>query len=332
MYWADAQMNYKDTIEKQVEYLQNKLREQDANASAVIGTGGIDVVYKGHDMKIEYDNMKVSEKITYFNALVANDEIIKIYITENGNIYLENDEEKVCLNDKYPEFKADKLKGIFMLENRVALITNKRIWSGEIESIQNILLAKMFDLSIVNNGEFQNNNIISFYEYILLDDGKVYFLTDPLVECDKGELVNIKFNDMGIMIYNNRNDWGIIDEQGKIYSWNNREEISSSYANGLFRDKKIQSCSYVGNFNSFITENGKLYLVNPETEQVTFMSEENDFLKNKKIKNIYYIGGSFNEKYYGIITEDEECYYTEDFTTFHDINIDGFPKLSVKKE
>ena len=113
-----------------------------------------------------------------------------------------------------------------------------------------------------------------------------------------------------------------------------KEDISLNYANGFFKDKKIKYCTTITMksiyYNAFITENGKLYLVDSNTKEVAFSSEENETLKNKKITNIYYLGNDFEEQYSEIITEDGMCYYTEDFENYHDINLEGFPNVTMK--
>ncbi len=335
MYWGEAQLNYKDTIEKQVEYLQDKMRKQDPSATAVINGEIIDVTYKGYSMKLEYKDTKNEEKINYFNVFISDNSIIKMYTTKNGKIYVEDDENKICMNDKYPEIGLSQLN-VIGTSDTFCLFNNKKLWGLVINNMQDIKLEKYLDLETVDGGKYKDKNIKSFFEVVLLDDGKMYVPSpeNTLIEFQIPQLENTKFNNLGLIVDNNKNITVMIDEQGKMYNPDTKEDISLNYANGFFKDKKIKYCTTITMksiyYNAFITENGKLYLVDSNTKEVAFSSEENETLKNKKITNIYYLGNDFEEQYSEIITEDGMCYYTEDFENYHDINLEGFPNVTMK--
>ncbi len=335
MYWVDAQMNYEDTIEEQVAYLQEEMRKQDSTATATVNGEEIDVIYKGQNIKLKYENPNKTEKINYFSYWENDNSIIKLYKTENEKIYVEDENNKICLNDKYPELNQQgKLKvqlissGSFMLHN------NKRIWNITVDNIQDIKLEKELDLETMYEGNYKEKNILTIMEAIILDDGKIYGPGEnQLEEINLPQLENIKISDYGTIESNSNIIMAIIDQNGKIYDFNTGDNISSTYANGFFLDKKITNCTTINIkeeiYNSFITDEGKLYLENVKTQEVI----ETSILNNKKIDNVYLLEDTnVKEIYTAIITEDGNYYYTEDFQTFYDINKEGVPKLTIIKE
>ena len=342
MYWADAQINYKDKIEEQVTYLQEEMRKQDPTATATINGEEINIMYKDQNIKLKYENSNKKEEINYFYYWINENSIIKMYKTENEKIYLEDEKTKVCLNDKYPELNEENKFKITNYGYEGIIFNDKNVWKFINNSVEEFTLTKIIDLKQINGGAYTNQNIKFFLDVLILDNGKMYKLNDNDNSLEEyyvlPQLKDIKNNTFGVIIYENKQNMLFLDNQGKSYLFNlsTGEEITSNYANGFLVDKKIINCTNIkvqSNVrNVFITEDGEMYLLDPQTEEVVFKSSQNEFLKNKKIKTIYYMNENYEERYTEVLTEDGNCYYTEDFETFYDINKNGFPKLTMDNE
>ena len=331
------------------------MQEKDIDATASIGENEIEIKYKGYDFKIPYKDKETSEEITYITAFVggkdsSDHKIIYVYLTKSGKLYItDNETNKICINDKYPELSEGnnlKVQELLELSQGYGFLYNeKKAWIIKIKSleIQNIFnlnnyeISNFLDLENIENGKYKNNNIRNFLEGIILDDGNFYVPTEEntLQEIKIPQLENIKIYNWGNGIIDNQSCLIIIDETGKMYNFETGNELSSTYANGFFSDKKVISCctykkSYNDYNNVFVTEEGRLYLTDTETEEITFKSEENDILKNKKIKNAYYFSDKFEEKYIIIIMENGEMYCTKDMNEFKKISENNFPELNVE--
>lgn len=333
------------------------MQEKDIDATASIGENEIEIKYKGYDFKIPYKDKETSEEITFITAFVggkdsSDHKIIYVYLTKSGKPYItDNETNKICINDKYPELSGEnnlKIQDIF-------LYSEKKLWEITIKSkeIQNIFdlnnyeIINILDLETIENGKYKNNNIRNFFEGIILDDGNFYVPTEEntLQEIKIPQLENIKIYNYGKGIIDNQSCLIIIDETGKMYNFETGNELSSTYANGFFSDKKIEymgmyykrenkarEIKYKYNFYDFFTtDDGKTYIYDVKNENIECINDK--ILKNEYITNIYNINNpdpEIYEEYYIIIrTKSGKLYCTEDMKEFKELNENNLPKLTL---
>ena len=359
LYWNEAQINYEDTIEKKVELLEKRMQEKDASAAANILDGQIIANYKGYDVIIPYIDSVFDEEITYLTAVggTENNEerIIYLYITKDSKIYITDNDREICLNDKFEELNDEKnLKSIgygnsgdiryytYMSDQKFLRLTLQSTDVEDIFNFDNYSLEIVFDIKTIEDGKYKDKNIkfieLEMMRMVILDDGFLYVLDDenklqkleiPYIENNaKIENISIIANNSGEILFL------IIDQNGKIYNTSTTENISNSYANGFFKDKSISYATVIRKerevYNIFMTKDGKAYMQNISTDEIVLLNDMTTNLNNKKIINVYNLSDDFEEDYIIIVTEEGKTYYTEDFINFYSLNIDGFPKLTIK--
>lgn len=343
MYWGEAQLNYKDTIEEQVEYLQNKMREQDSSATAVINGDVIDVVYKGHSMELSYIEEKIPYKIKFIDSVRLDNKILNYYVTLDNKIYSEIDGNTICITDNFNELKNEKDLTIIGTgshddKNYISCFTKKKVYSLWIPETgtEEWTLETNIDLENLEDGKYKDKNISYYFplqENVFFDDGTMYS-TDTKQE---GTLENAIIN-MGIIMENGNIQIIFIDDKGQMNkaTENGLESINDTFANGFFKDKKviISTAIIVGNKNyiAFGTDEGKVYLMDINNNEIICLNDLNEELRNKKIVNIYIIGnGKFVENYIAIVLEEGVVYYAnQDLQELININVHGFPELHTQ--
>lgn len=359
LYWNEAQINYEDTIEQKVDLLKKRMQEKDANATANIEDGEIIVNYKGYDVTISYINKKLEGEIAYFTAFHGHgineqDKTIYLYITKDSKIYITNNDRKICLNDKFDELNDEKnLRFIesgtsnnsvffeYMSNQKLLKLTLNNIDIENIFNLDNYSLEVVFDIKTIESGKYYDRNIkyieLNFYKIAILDDGFLYRVNEEN-KLQKIELQDIENNakiENFCMIVNNRELLLVLlDQNGKMYNIETQENLSNIYANGFFKDKNISLATAIRKegeiFNTFITKDGKAYIHNSSTNEIECLNDMETNLNNKKITNIYNLSNDFEEDYIIIVTDEGKIYYTDDLSNFYSLDIDGFPKLTIK--
>ena len=164
MYWGEAQLNYKDTIEKQVEYLQDKMRKQDPSATAIINEGVIDVTYKGYDIKLSYIEEKIPQGIKYLystgNIVDDQEKILNFYVTSEYKMYAEVDGKTTCITDIYQELKDEKTFTIIGNGNEsdkeyILFFTKKKVYTLWISETEEWTLEKTIDIENLAEGKYK---------------------------------------------------------------------------------------------------------------------------------------------------------------------------------
>lgn len=356
MYWGDVQVDYKNTLQQKVNSLEQKMREKDSSATAVIEDTGVATKYKGYDIFIPYVESEEEAKadITYFdfqaNSNNGTNYIEYMYVTRKGQIYIIDNAGETCITEQFTDLKSEKNlryygNGNSGNERYYMLISDKRLWNIKKTGTEEWSLEKVFDLDEIENGKYTERKIINVFEILLLDDGKFYM---PYTENEETKLKvysienlpeNIKINNIGPMLYKSSGTIAMIAENGKIYSANNEiagECISDNYLTDFFNQHTIKNITAIRReniiYNVFITTDGKLYMANTETNEIICFNEVCEEFRNSKISQIYIAGqGDFEEEYIAIILEDGNVYYTKDFTHFSHFQTEGFPKdLTIK--
>ena len=359
LYWNEAQINYNDTIEQKVEILKQKMQAKDSNATAKIEDGEIIVNYKGYEIIISYINKKIDEEVIYFSTILLDeqytDRIAYVYMTKDSKFYVSNEGNKICINDKYSELSEEeniKILYVFgsLLQNGTYIFSSNKTCfalgfddtnSKDILDLDNWSFQKAFDLRKIEDEEFRNKNLKFFVpgppiSYVLLDDGNLYEIVSEN-KLEKDEMINFPtdFEIKNLCINNNK--LIILDQNGKMYDYQG-ENLSLSYANGFFEDKNIKLITTIEKrmndityiYYVFITEDKKMYIYNTTTHEIECLTDSLQILKDKNIINVYNVNSKkFNENYIAIVTDDGKLYYTEDMEKLYNLNIDGFPQLTV---
>ena len=295
--------------------------------------------------------------ISCFAWSLYNDEKVCLYMTTDCKIYLFNEEKRICFNDKFEELSEERnlrYYGSYISGDITGFnfISDKRIWNLEINkgldafNLENYTLEKEFDIETFAQGNYKDKNIRTMLEVLLLDDGNLYFAKDDSLEVFPlpSSLQNMKIKNLSALYVNNRGIFTVIDENGKIYNFsdgdNSGENLSENLYNGYFENQNIEMTTAIQvnydrydyeRYNVFITEEGKAYLANLETDEITCLNEKIIELKNKHIKNIYSISDDFEENYIAILMDDGTAYYTEDFVEFYNFNGTSIPELTIKR-
>ncbi len=339
MYWGEVQLNYEDTLEEQVKYLQTKLREQDQNAIAIINDENIDVTYKGTNIKIPYMNKKIANGIKFFNILNYEGEIWNYYCTLDNKVYVQADDKTTCILD-IPQVIEDKNNIEIVGEGSdgkeyLIFHLKKQCYKLYLTEKNENNLVKVADLNELENGKFKNKNI-SFYipfgetSLIFFDDGTAYEMSSKQ-EIDYGK----KIINMGTIMENGNIQFILIDANGQMnmMTQNGLQNINNTFANVFFYDKKVSMVG-MSTINDILlhiicTDEGKAYSID-ENGVVTYINDLNEKLKDKKIVNINMLGdSSLKETYITFILEDGNAYYTTpDFKELISINVNGFPEFT----
>ena len=294
--------------------------------------------------------------ISYLRWFVCNDEKVCLYVTTDSKIYLFNENNKICINDRFGELSEEtnlRYYGGYTSGDSIgfSFISNKRVWNlginGRLDAfnLENYTLQKEFDIETFAQGNYKDKNIRIMMEVLLLDDGNFYVTNEDSLEVFPlpSELQNMKFKNLSALYVNNSGIFTVIDENGKIYNFsdgnNLGENLSESLYNGYFENQNIKMTTAIQvnydrydyeRYNVFITEEGKAYFANIETDEITCLNETIGELKDKHIQNIYTISNDFEENYIAIIMDDGTAYYTEDFVEFHAFDGTSMPELTIK--
>lgn len=203
------------------------------------------------------------------DAIVDVDENIeeKIYIlTDDGELYSEDN--KLIATD------IDSVREGY----NCGIVKNKNGYEGYFNEEENIVYPNIDNVEHKLNINFTNVNKIA-NDYILLENGDLYKINvdEEQEELNVNKIDNTNFNGRKI-IYIGDSDM-LIDENYNIWSENydgTFENITDDYAE--LKGKNIVQIEY----NFAISEDGKIYITNPEISD-----EEKAKLENKKIIKIH---------------------------------------------
>lgn len=359
LFWNEAQINYEDTIQQRVELLRERMKEKDSEAIANIEEGEIIVNYKGYDVTISYIDKKIEDKITYFKVFCLSnkyaDRIVYLYITKDSKIYIENNNNRICINDKYGDLSEEEnIKVSYCDEDfnniNILCTTNKIIFgltfenSEEICNVDNWKYEKMLDLRTIEDEKYKDKILVNFIAdpgtvLVLLNDGYLYqIMIDNKLE--KYNLINFP-NDTRIKNICIANNVVIfVDQNGRFYNFQG-EDLSNSYADGFFQNKNIELISTIeegqnnitNTCNVFITDDKKAYIYNTNTNQIECLNDKIENLRDKSIINVYNLSNDarLDKNYIVIVTSNGSIYYTEDIINFYNLNIEGFPKFIISE-
>lgn len=346
MYWGEAQLNYKDTIEKQVEYLQDKMRKQDPSATAIINEGVIDVTYKGYDIKLSYIEEKIPQGIKYLystgNIVDDQEKILNFYVTSEYKMYAEVDGKTTCITDIYQELKDEKTFTILGNGNEsdkeyILFFTKKKVYTLWISETEEWTLEKTIDIENLAEGKYKEKNISYFLPLVDKENGTIFFEDGTMYNIETKQEVSLenKIINFGVIMENENTQIVLIDSNGQMNKMteNGLESINETFQNGFFKDKKVTIAMPISNkYITIVTNDGIAYLIDINTNNMTCISDLNEELKEKKVTNIFNIGnGNFQEDYIAIILEGDKAYYaTQNLQELINININGFPELHLK--